>query len=286
MEVVDHVVFVKEYTADLQSFKYAAYLFDVANLASTSLKRIQIDPLTFPSADKRVGLQFNKLLGYDDTTDTLYVVMSNSEYTEIHSKVLGSSGPFDAQIPVLDSTSTITIGNSKLMFDNSVRKFYRFASTGNVYDVLAIKTSSAGTEFGPVIYTDQQNFRLMKDTFVITSSTGSAGSYKASFGIFEQVTMIASGDDSAGTGSFAPVSYYNKYNFIFISENIFSFNRYNSRLLFSTSDITALLTAAELTEAKNDFKGASRVAFNVEKQFILNDKSIIIYELSYNTAGT
>ncbi len=41
-----------------------------------------------------------------------------------------------------------------------------------------------------------------------------------------------------------------------------------------------------MAEAKNDFKNGMRVAFNAEKQFILSDRNIIIYELSYNTAGT
>ena len=56
-------------------------------------------------------------------------------------------------------------------------------------------------------------------------------------------------------------------------------------MIFSDLDLDSLLTAAELTEAKNDFKNGFRVAFNAEKQFILGDKNIIIYEISYNTAG-
>jgi hypothetical protein len=40
-----------------------------------------------------------------------------------------------------------------------------------------------------------------------------------------------------------------------------------------------------LLEAKTDFKDALRVSFNVEKQFILTENSIIIYELSYNLKG-
>ena len=40
-----------------------------------------------------------------------------------------------------------------------------------------------------------------------------------------------------------------------------------------------------MAEAKADFKDAFRVSFNIEKQFILTEKKIIIYELSYNTAG-
>lgn len=88
LDVIDHIAFVKEFSADLQSFKFATYLFDATNLASSALKRVQIDPLTFSAGDKRVGLKFNKVLGYDEVSNTLYVVMSNSGYTEIHSKVL------------------------------------------------------------------------------------------------------------------------------------------------------------------------------------------------------
>jgi hypothetical protein len=98
--------------------------------------------------------------------------------------------------------------------------------------------------------------------------------------------LVASGDDSAGTGTFAPVVHYNQYNLMFISENLFSFFRYNSRLIFSNSDLVSLLTTEELSEAKSDFKNGMRVAFNAEKQFILSDRKIIIYELSYNAAGT
>ncbi len=64
LDVIDHIIFVKEFT-DPATFKFAAYLFDASNLASGALKRVQIDPLTFPTGDKRVGLQFNKVLGYD-----------------------------------------------------------------------------------------------------------------------------------------------------------------------------------------------------------------------------
>lgn len=130
LDVLDHIIFVKEIT-DPATFKFAAYLFDASNLASGALKRVQIDPLTFPAGDKRVGLQFNKVLGYDSTSNTLYVVMSNAAYTEIHTKVLAADGPFETQIPVVDSNSAIAVGNSKLMFDNSNQKYYRVASEGN-----------------------------------------------------------------------------------------------------------------------------------------------------------
>lgn len=125
----------------------------------------------------------------------------------------------------------------------------------------------------------------MKDTFVITSQEGASGSIKASFGVFDNDEMISSGDDSDGTGTFEPVVHYNQYNFIFISENLFSFNRYNSRLIFSNTEVSSL-SAEEFTEAKNDFKNGLRVAFNAEKQFILSDRKIIIYEISYDSAGT
>jgi hypothetical protein len=128
--------------------------------------------LTFPAGDKRVGLQFNKVLGYDSTSNTLYVVMSNAAYTEIHTKVLAADGPFETQIPVVDSNSTIAVGNSKLMFDNSNQKYYRVASEGNSFEAFPIKTAADGTEFGPVLYSDLQYYRLTKDTFAITSYSG------------------------------------------------------------------------------------------------------------------
>ena len=284
LDVVDHIAFVKEFSADLQSFKFAVYLFDASNLASSTLKRIKIDPLAFSAGDKRVGLRFNKVLGYNEVSNTLYVVMSNSGYTEIHSKVLTTDGPFEAQIPVVDSSSSIAVGNSKLLFDSSTKKYYKFTTAGSPFEVVDIKTASSGS-FGPVLYTNLKYYRMMKDNFAIVSHEGSSGSIKASFGVFDMDQMISSGDDSAGTGTFSPVVHYNQYNFIFISENLFSFNRYNSKLVFSNSEISSL-TAAELTEAKNDFKNGFRVAFNAEKQFILSDKNIIIYEISYNTAGT
>jgi hypothetical protein len=171
LDVLDHIIFVKEIT-DPATFKFAAYLFDASNLASSALKRIQIDPLTFPAGDKRVGLQFNKVLGYDSTSNTLYVVMSNAAYTEIHTKVLAVDGPFETQIPVVDSNSTIAVGNSKLMFDNSAKKYYRITSEGNSFEVFPIKTAADGTEFGPVLYSDLQYYRLTKDTFAITSYSG------------------------------------------------------------------------------------------------------------------
>lgn len=144
LDIVDHIAFVKEYSADLQSFNFAAYLFDATNLASPNLRRVQIDPLTFPTGDKRFGLKFNKVLGYDETSNTLYVVMSNAGYTEIHSKVLASNGRFDTQIPVVDSSSIIAIGNSKLLFDSSVKKYYKFTTPGNPFQVVPIKTASSG----------------------------------------------------------------------------------------------------------------------------------------------
>lgn len=75
--------------------------------------------------------------------------------------------------------------------------------------------------------------------------------------------MLALGEDTAGTGTFAPIVHADKYNFIFISENIFSFGRFNSKLTFTDIDLSDLLTATELTEAKADFKDAYKVAFNV-----------------------
>ena len=71
--------------------------------------------------------------------------MSNAEYTEIHSKVLTTNGPFDAQIPVVDSSSAIAVGNSKLMFDSSFKEYYRFTTEGNPFEVLPIKTAADGT---------------------------------------------------------------------------------------------------------------------------------------------
>jgi hypothetical protein len=144
LDVVDHIIFVKEFT-DPATFNFAAYLFDASNLASSALKRVQIDPLTFPAGDKRVGLQFNKVLGYDETSNTLFVVMSNAGHTEIHSKFLTTNGPFEAQIPVVNSSSAIAVGNSKLMFDSSAKKYYRFTTEGNPFEVLPIKTAADGT---------------------------------------------------------------------------------------------------------------------------------------------
>jgi hypothetical protein len=166
--------------------------------------------------------------------------MSNAGYTEIHTKVLATDGPFETQIPVVDSNSAISVGNSKLMFDNSVKKYYRFTTEGNSFEALPIKTAADGTEFGPVLYSDLQYYRLTKDTFAITSFSGSSGNIKASFGIFDLANLVGSGDDGAGTGTYTPVVHYNQYNFVFISENIFSFSRYNSRMIYSNLDLSSL----------------------------------------------
>lgn len=66
----------QEYSADMSSYKYAAYLFDVDNVASNELKRVEIEPLTSPA-----GLKFIKVLKYDSENDILYVVMGNEDYT-------------------------------------------------------------------------------------------------------------------------------------------------------------------------------------------------------------
>jgi len=125
----------------------------------------------------------------------------------------------------------------------------------------------------------------MGGAFAITSHSGTENSYKSTFGIFSGTQMIASGEDLTGNGRSAPIVHFNKYNFIFISESIFSFSRYNSKLEFTYQSLN-VLSSSDLLLAKTDFQNAYRVSFNVEKQFVLTDKNIIIYELAYNTAGT
>jgi hypothetical protein len=118
LEVVDHIIFVKEYSANLKSFNFAAYLFDAEDLSSTNLKRVQINPLIFNQGDIKYGLTFSKVLGYHEPSNTLNVIMSNKDVTYIHSKILKEDGKFDKEIRVTDSKSTIAIGNSKLLFDS------------------------------------------------------------------------------------------------------------------------------------------------------------------------
>jgi hypothetical protein len=99
--------------------------------------------------------------------------------------------------------------------------------------------------------------------------------------------MIAEGYDKTATGTFLPIVHSNKYNFIFISETLFSFCRYNSNIQFIVQNQdNTILSATDLAEAKNDFKTAMRVSFNVEKQFLLSPSNIIIYELQYSKDGT
>ncbi len=77
--------------------------------------------------------------------------MSNKDVTYIYSKILKEDGQFDDEIHVLDSESTIAIGNSKLLFDSSAKKYYKFTAIDKLFEILPIKTTSSGT-FGPVLY--------------------------------------------------------------------------------------------------------------------------------------
>jgi hypothetical protein len=78
---------------------------------------------------------------------------------------------------------------------------------------------------------------------------------------------------------YAPLFTRNRYNFIFVSGGKIAWNKRDTNGVFR-KEIFSNLAAADLAEAKTDFTNAVKVAFHIEKAFVLLPDSVVIYELS------
>lgn len=90
-------------------------------------------------------------------------------------------------------------------------------------------------------------------------------------------SVLDQGDDIGS--AIAPIVHKNRYNFIFVSGGKIAWDKRDSNGVFR-KDIFSSLAAADLAEAKTDFTNAIKVAFHIEKAFVLLPDSVVIYELS------
>lgn len=71
--------------------------------------------------------------------------MTNDKITEYYMKDLSSSGVFENHIQIGDSKVNITVGNHLLLFDSSIKSYYKFKADGQLYEKLPMRTSVSGT---------------------------------------------------------------------------------------------------------------------------------------------
>jgi hypothetical protein len=105
----------------------------------------------------------------------------------------------------------------------------------NVYSVSDGRTTSAGSQFGTVLYGNLQYYNLFLDNFAIATFSASQASYGWYYG---SITLRSFAFDE--TNAMIPKVFSYSMGFIFISTNILSFSRTNIDNLFTNQTFEGL----------------------------------------------
>lgn len=230
------------------------------------------------------GLEFDKILEFEN--NNLHMLFTSDTKSEIHIKSVKTSGAAETVNIVLNGRVKALGGNSKFFYDSVSGTFLKYqGNTATPYVSVASRKNVASDVFGSVITGTTESFRLFGTHYVITATVKSGAVYNAYYGYYKDADMVSQGVDEGG--NLAPVSFYNKYNFLMVSQKIFAWMRTDSAGTFNPNVFSTLTAgSADELEARADFGAGLRVSFNFDKAFILSAGKITIYELAASGAAT